>query len=68
MGAWLIVALDLNFGDYALAVTQAGRITARQIEAGRIAISRSVKRGGNTWIRIFPDLPLDEKAGRDAYG
>lgn len=58
----------LNFGDYALAVTQAGRITARQIEASRIAISRSVKRGGNMWVRIFPDLPITKKPAEVRMG
>ena len=52
---------SLNFGDYALIVTEAGRITSRQIEASRIAVSRSVKRGGNLWIRIFPHLPITKK-------
>ena len=59
---------QLNFGDYALAVTQAGRITARQIEASRIAISRSVKRGGNMWVRIFPDLPITKKPAEVRMG
>ena len=59
---------SLNFGDYALAVIQAGRITARQIEASRIAISRSVKRGGNMWVRIFPDLPITKKPAEVRMG
>lgn len=58
----------LNFGDYALAVIQAGRITARQIEASRIAVSRSVKRGGNMWVRIFPDLPITKKPAEVRMG
>ena len=59
---------SLNFGDYALAVIQAGRITSRQIEASRIAISRSVKRGGNMWVRIFPDLPITKKPAEVRMG
>ena len=59
---------SLNFGDYALAVIQAGRITARQIEASRIAINRSVKRGGSMWVRIFPDLPITKKPAEVRMG
>ena len=53
---------SLAFGDYGMAVTEAGWITARQIEASRIAISRFVKRGGKIWIRIFPDKAITTKA------
>ena len=59
---------DLNFGDYGLVVTEAGRITSRQIEATRIAISRSVKRDGNLWIRIFPHLPITKKPAEVRMG
>jgi len=59
---------DIAFGDFAIAVTQAGRITARQIEASRIAISRSVKRGGKMWIRIFPDKPITKKPAEVRMG
>ena len=51
----------LAFGDYGLQATEAGWLTARQIEAGRIAITRHVKRGGKVWIRIFPDKPISKK-------
>jgi large subunit ribosomal protein L16 len=51
----------LSFGDYGLQATEAGWITARQIESGRIAITRGVKRGGKVWIRIFPDKPITKK-------
>jgi large subunit ribosomal protein L16 len=51
----------IAFGDYALQALEAGWVTARQIEAARIAISRSVKRGGKVWIRIFPDKPITKK-------
>ena len=59
---------DLSFGDFALASVDAGRITSRQIEASRIAISRSVKRGGKLWIRIFPDSPLTKKPAEVRMG
>ncbi len=49
------------FGEYGLQATERGRITARQIEAARIAMTRYVKRGGKIWIRIFPDKPVTKK-------
>lgn len=49
------------FGDYALKATARGRITARQIEAARRAMTRHVKRGGKIWIRVFPDVPISKK-------
>jgi large subunit ribosomal protein L16 len=49
------------FGDFALKATTRGRITARQIEAARRAMTRHVKRGGKIWIRIFPDVPVTKK-------
>ena len=51
----------LSFGDYGLQVTEAGWVTARQIEAARIAITRAMKRGGKVWIRVFPDKPITKK-------
>ena len=51
----------VSFGEYGLKCTGRGRITARQIEAARRAISRHVKRGGRLWIRIFPDKPVSKK-------
>ena len=51
----------IAFGDYALQALETGWVTARQIEAGRIAISRHVKRGGKVWIRVFPDKPITKK-------
>lgn len=51
----------VSFGDYGLKCTTRGRITARQIEAARRAITRHVKRGGKIWIRIFPDVPVTKK-------
>ncbi len=51
----------LNFGSHGLKATTAGRITARQIEACRRAITRHIKRSGRMWIRIFPDVPVSAK-------
>jgi large subunit ribosomal protein L16 len=51
----------IAFGDFALQALEPGWITARQIEAGRIAITRHVKRGGKIWIRVFPDKPFTKK-------
>jgi large subunit ribosomal protein L16 len=51
----------IAFGDYGLQALEAGWVTARQIEASRIAIARGVKRGGKIWIRIFPDKPITKK-------
>lgn len=52
---------SLNFGEYGLQALECGRITAQQIEAARIAMTRHVKRGGKIWIRIFPDKPITKK-------
>ena len=51
----------VSFGEYALKATTSGRVTARQIEAARRAITRYVKRGAKVWIRIFPDKPITKK-------
>ena len=51
----------LSFGEFGLISLSAGRLTDRQIEASRIAISRSIKRSGKVWIRIFPDQPISKK-------
>jgi large subunit ribosomal protein L16 len=51
----------LSFGEFGLKATSRGRITARQIEAGRRAMTRHIKRGGKIWIRIFPDKPITKK-------
>lgn len=51
----------VSFGDFGLKATTRGRITARQIEAARRAMTRHVKRGGKVWIRIFPDKPISKK-------
>ena len=59
---------DLVFGDFALKAVGRGRLTAQQIEAGRIAINRKVKRGGQMWIRIFPDKPITKKPAETRMG
>lgn len=51
----------VSFGEYALKATGRGRMTSRQIEAGRRALTRKVKRGGKIWIRVFPDKPITSK-------
>jgi large subunit ribosomal protein L16 len=58
----------LSFGDYGLQATSSGFITARQIEAARIAMTRHVKRGGKIWIRIFPDKPRTSKPAETRMG
>ena len=52
---------QVSFGQFGLRATSRGRITARQIEAARRAMTRHVKRGGKVWIRIFPDKPISKK-------
>jgi len=52
---------DVSFGDFALQATGRGRVTARQIEAARMAIQRKVKRQGKLYIRVFPDKPVTKK-------
>ena len=54
--------LELHFGDYGLQAKEGGYVSARQIEAARIAMTRYMKRGGKVWINIFPHLPLTAKA------
>jgi large subunit ribosomal protein L16 len=51
----------VNFGHFGLKATTRGRVTARQIEAARRAMTRHIKRGGKVWIRIFPDVPITKK-------
>ena len=59
---------SISFGEYGLQATERGWITARQIEAARIAMTRHVKRGGKIWIRIFPDKPVTEKPAETRMG
>ncbi|MEK7279453.1 MAG: 50S ribosomal protein L16 [Nitrospirota bacterium] len=59
---------DLSFGEFGLKALEPGWISARQIEAARIAITRHVKRGGKVWIRIFPDKPITKKPAETRMG
>ncbi len=59
---------QISFGEMGLQATTSGMITARQIEAARIAITRRVKRGGKIWIRIFPDFPYTKKPAETRMG
>ena len=52
---------DVSFGEFGLKATGRGRLTARQIEAARRAMTRHIKRGGKIWIRVFPDKPITKK-------
>jgi large subunit ribosomal protein L16 len=58
----------LSFGDYGLQALEPGWVTARQIEAARIAMTRHIKRGGKIWIRIFPDKPYTKKPAETRQG
>lgn len=59
---------DLAFGDFALQAVEENRMTARQLEAARIAIARSIKRGGKIWCRVYPDLPVTKKPAETRMG
>ena len=59
---------DVHFGDFGLQAVDSGRLTARQIEAARIAMTRHVKRVGKIWIRIFPDEPITKKPAETRMG
>ena len=59
---------NLNFGDYGIVAKGRGWLTARQIEAARIAMTRYVKRGGKIWINIFPDKPITKKPAETRMG
>jgi large subunit ribosomal protein L16 len=58
----------LHFGEFGLQASEPGRITARQLEAARVAMTRHVKRGGNIWLRIFPHKPITKKAAETRMG
>ncbi len=60
--------VEIAFGDYGLQALEPAWITARQIEASRIAITRHIKRGGKVWITIFPDKPVTEKPAETRMG
>lgn len=59
---------SLAFGEFALKATVCGKMSAQQIEAARITINRTMKRGGKVWIRVFPDKPLTKKAAETRMG
>jgi large subunit ribosomal protein L16 len=59
---------NVNFGDYGIQALEPGWITARQIEAARIAMTRHIKRGGKVWINIFPDKPVTQKPAETRMG
>jgi large subunit ribosomal protein L16 len=58
----------VSFGDFGLQATDCGRLTARQIEAARIAMTRHIKRQGKIWIRVFPDKPVTRKPAETRMG
>ena len=62
------VGAKVSFGDYGLKATTRGRLTARQIEAARRAMTRHIKRGGRIWIRIFPNKPISRKPAEVRMG
>lgn len=59
---------NVSFGDYGLKAIEAGWVTANQIEAARIALSRETRKGGKLWIRIFPDKPITSKGAEVGMG
>ena len=62
------VGAKVSFGEYGLKAIGRGRLTARQIEAARRAMTRHIKRGGRIWIRIFPDKPISQKPAEVRMG
>ena len=61
-------ATTLNYGTYGLKALEAERVTARQIEAARVAMTRFMKRAGRVWVRIFPDVPVSKKPAEVRMG
>lgn len=59
---------EVSFGEFGLQSMECGWLTARQIEAGRIAMTRHVKRGGKVWIRVFPDKPITKRPAETRMG
>ena len=59
---------EISFGQYALQALEPAWVTSRQIEAGRIAMTRHVRRGGKVWIRVFPDKPVSKKPAETRMG
>lgn len=60
--------VKIDFGEYGIKATEAGWVTARQIEAARVALTRHVRRGGKIWIRVFPDKPITKKPAETRMG
>jgi large subunit ribosomal protein L16 len=60
--------IDITFGDFGLQATSSGLLTARQIEAARIAMTRHTKRQGKIWIRVFPDKPITKRPAETRMG
>ena len=59
---------DVTFGDYGIQALEPGWLTARQIEAARIAMTRHIRRGGKVWINVFPDKPVTQKPAETRMG
>ncbi|MDP2361459.1 MAG: 50S ribosomal protein L16 [bacterium] len=59
---------NVDFGQFGLKATEPGWVTARQIEAARVAMTRHIKRGGKVWIRVFPDKPVSKKPAETRMG
>ena len=59
---------ELSFGEYGIQALEPGWLTARQIEAARIAMTRSIRRGGKVWINVFPDKPVTKKPAETRMG
>ena len=59
---------DISFGEFGLKATECAWISARQIEAARVALTRHIKRGGKVWIRVFPDKPVTQKPAETRMG
>src|ERR671939_934059 len=59
---------SISFGDFGLKAMECGWVTDRQIEAARVAMTRSIKRGGKVWIRLFPDKPITKKPAETRMG
>ena len=68
MGGKAVRGSNLSFGEFGLQAQEAGWITARQIEASRIAMTRAIKRGGKVWIRIFPHKSITKKPAETRMG
>jgi large subunit ribosomal protein L16 len=59
---------DIEFGDFGMQAVECGFMSARQIEAGRVAITRHIRKGGKVWIRVFPDKPITKKPAETRMG